>query len=552
VVFCLGPGAAQRTLVAHLRKAFTLSPLPRSAVHFTCYDTFDWRLHAAGLRLSSHEDDGATFLALRPIAGGEGAGGGKKLLAVDKIPSFASDLSQGPLRRRLESVTEVRRLLPQARVELSTIGYAVLDEREKTVVRIFFEKARARDPQDAWNSVDLAVALRVVPVAGYGKAQARLLAHLEGCRGLGHGDPDLAMRALVGLDREPGKRRSGLEGVLDPAAPVGQAFLVLQRGLVGVVGANEPGIRADLDVEHLHDLRVAVRRSRVLHRIFREEMAGTEFEALIVGFKWLGRVTGPTRDLDVHLIELLEQQEAVSEEAEALLPLAALLRERRQQAWSRLVDELDSSNYAELEVLAAALLDLPESDAAARMSRAGPPLGPWASLRVAKAHRRLVKHGRSIDRGSPDERLHELRIDAKRLRYLMEFFRSLYPADEIGSLVKALKRLQENLGEFNDACVQSELLRGLARDLDARGCASADALVAIGRLVERAEARKADERAAFEARFMRFEARETHARFRRLFGRGKTGGGRDQKSGAGRKPEGDEAESGGDNDASGA
>jgi CHAD domain-containing protein len=183
--------------------------------------------------------------------------------------------------------------------------------------------------------------------------------------------------------------------------------------------ANESGIRADLDSEHLHDFRVAVRRSRVLHRIFREEMAGTEFEALILGFKWLGRVTGPTRDLDVHLLELSEQQAAIPEEVEALLPLDALLRERRQEAWATLVEELDSSNYAEVEVLAAALLDLPESKTAARMAVRGPPLGPWALQRVAKAHRRLVKRGRCIDRRSPDEQLHELRIDAKKLRYLL-------------------------------------------------------------------------------------------------------------------------------------
>jgi CHAD domain-containing protein len=234
-------------------------------------------------------------------------------------------------------------------------------------------------------------------------------------------------------------------------------------------------------------------------------------------------VTGPTRDLDVHLLELSEQQAAIPEEVEALLPLDALLRERRQEAWATLVEELDSSNYAEVEVLAAALLDLPESKTAARMAVRGPPLGPWALQRVAKAHRRLVKRGRCIDRRSPDEQLHELRIDAKKLRYLLEFFRSLVPAGELGTLVKELKRLQDNLGDFNDACVQSELLRGLARDLEERGRASADTLLAIGRLVERAEARKAVERADFEARFTRFEARETHAHFRRLFGSGREG-----------------------------
>jgi tellurite resistance protein len=63
--------------------------------------------------------------------------------------------------------------------------------------------------------------------------------------------------------------------------------------------------------------------------------------------------------------------------------------------------------------------------------------------------------------------------------------------------------------------VQSQVLRTLARDLAARGT-NGEALVATGRLVERAEQRKARERARFHKRFERFDTRSNRARFQRL------------------------------------
>jgi CHAD domain-containing protein len=539
-VFSLGRGNAQRTLVAFLREHASLKALPRESRQLVYYDTFDWRLHRSGLRLSSHDEDGDTLLWLGPAfspggspAAGEvgqgdsegrnsrtprsgGDGDAPTFLRVDKIPSFATDLPRSRLRRRLRRVVDVRRLLPTVRVELARRCYRVLDDEQKTVVKLYFEWATARDPATPEHVRELSGTLRVEPVAGYRKAHAAILARLQERPGIEAVAGDLAARALEAVGRVVVAPTSGLRCRLDAAAPAGSAFLALHRELFATLRDNEQGIRDDLDTEHLHDFRVGVRRTRVLHRIFRAVLAGSEFDALVPGFKWLGRVTNPTRDLDVHLIDLYEQRASLPEEHDALLPLEALLRERRRYEWEKLVEALDSVAWADLEASTAALLDPPPSDAARRISAGGPTLGPWASRRIAKGWRRMVKHGRRVGTDTPDEWLHDVRLDGKRLRYLLEFFRSLYPADRIDPLVKELKRLQDNLGEFNDACVQSETLRSLARDLAARGT-NGDALVAIGRLVERAEQRAQAERDRFHKRFRRFNSRANRKRFRRLF-----------------------------------
>ena len=55
--------------------------------------------------------------------------------------------------------------------------------------------------------------------------------------------------------------------------------------------------------------------------------------------------------------------------------------------------------------------------------------------------------------------LHRLRLDSKRLRYTLELFRTCYPAG-LEERLDELKKLQDWLGEINDAVASGRLLRG--------------------------------------------------------------------------------------------
>jgi hypothetical protein len=54
--------------------------------------------------------------------------------------------------------------------------------------------------------------------------------------------------------------------------------------------------------------------------------------------------------------------------------------------------------------------------------------------------------------------LHQLRLASKRLRYTLELFRSCYPAG-LEDRIRALKKLQDWLGEVNDAVATERLLQ---------------------------------------------------------------------------------------------
>ncbi len=115
--------------------------------------------------------------------------------------------------------------------------------------------------------------------------------------------------------------------------------------------------------------------------------------------------------------------------------------------------------------------------------------------------------------------LHVLRIECKKLRYLMEFFASLFPRKKINALIGQLKNLQDNLGDFNDLCVQQEYLLNVVTELPASQHQVKKTLVAIGSLIETLEHEKKSVKDAFARTFTAFAAPANQELFQELFAR---------------------------------
>jgi CHAD domain-containing protein len=115
--------------------------------------------------------------------------------------------------------------------------------------------------------------------------------------------------------------------------------------------------------------------------------------------------------------------------------------------------------------------------------------------------------------------LHDLRKDAKKLRYLLECFGGLFPAKPRRAFVGQLKALQDNLGEHQDAEVHLAQLRVLARELHAEGV-DADVLLAMGRLGDQLERRRRQERDDFAARFAAYDTKANRRALDELIGDG--------------------------------
>ena len=60
-----------------------------------------------------------------------------------------------------------------------------------------------------------------------------------------------------------------------------------------------------------------------------------------------------------------------------------------------------------------------------------------------------------------DPARHRLRRRCKRLRYGVEFSRSLFGRKRVARYLAALEPVQQSLGEYNDICAAAEALRGI-------------------------------------------------------------------------------------------
>jgi CHAD domain-containing protein len=289
----------------------------------------------------------------------------------------------------------------------------------------------------------------------------------------------------------------------------------IHLALLAVLAANEPGLRSNLDTEFLHDFRVAVRRTRALlgqiRNVFPPEVVGH----VSAEFAWIGRLTGPPRDIDVLTLALRERQGDVPNgDMDAL---TAFLSQAQQREHGGLVEALDSDRYRRLISDWEAFLRRPVL-CGSEASNAGRPLLEVISRRAWRLSRRIAASAATIDERTTAAELHEVRIAAKKLRYLVDVAPSFYDAADFEKILAALKKLQRVLGDFNDAHVQEERLLECGLALGAAG-GPASALLGLGRLAEQSRQRRERLRVEVVEGLARFRARETRSACRRAFKR---------------------------------
>jgi CHAD domain-containing protein len=225
-------------------------------------------------------------------------------------------------------------------------------------------------------------------------------------------------------------------------------------------------------------------------------------------FDWLGSVTGPVRDLDVHLINWTADTNSLARDVVAALePVHLLLERQSESAHHALARALESAEAAELMTAARKWWREPAPD-----DRPGVdgdrPLGKVVTKRIARAHANLVTHGRLIHPDTPPEQIHDLRKDAKKLRYLLECFGGLLRDAPRKAFVRRLKTFQDNLGEHHDAAIHVAALRTISHDLHS-GRGSPETMLAIGQLIAQIDQRRLATRLEFAQHFAAYDTKAT-------------------------------------------
>jgi CHAD domain-containing protein len=495
-------GSPSATVAAALRARFAVADAEPRTVRRLRLDTFDWRLHRAGLVLEQISDQ-RSELALS-------AYDGERIVmqpAMAKWPSLLDALSASGLRDRLAPIVGVRALLPLAETEASVCDLRLLNGDQKTVVRVRVEEAVLTAPVAA----ALSTRVVLVPVRGYPRQAERAARVLAATPGFRRARQSRLDAELAAAGRQAGDYTGRVEVHLDASSPATLSVAVVLLHLLDTLEANLDGVQGDLDTEFLHDLRVAVRRTRSALKLAGDALPAGLAERFAPDFKWLGDLTTPVRDLDVYLLGLTGEEDGLDATGlPGLAPFQGYLTRRRRTEMVRLLDGLRSARFTTLaQDWRAALAEASISRRGGAVT--GPGTGELAASRIKRTHRRVIKRGSAITPDSPATDLHDLRKRCKELRYLLEFFASLHDRQIHRRMVKELKSLQDCLGEFQDSQVQREAINAFAEQMLADG-APAATLLTMGALATRLDGRQRRARGEFADIFSRFSNRRNTQR----------------------------------------
>jgi len=496
--------------VTDLAAVLGTRPAAPRTVERAWYDTFDWRVWRSGRVLEVDTTSSGLEATLRDTRDHRPEWAER----VDTMPQLAADLPPGPWRRTLGAVLGIRALIPVARARV-VVRAMTMNADDTTTAHVLWEEMHGPSEQ-------VSRVVRIIPVSGDDSARRTVADRLERDAGL-KPSPSHPLETLLPAGHGPADYSSKSVLPLDPQMRADATARSMLIALFGVMRANEPWLFEAPDTEFLHDFRIALRRSRSVLKqakgIMAEDARGTWRPVL----RDLQQRTNVHRDLDVFLNEFDQYRALVPATfADELEPLRDLIRERRDGEHRALCEFLRSADYRRVIHEYGAFLEGPISDDAT--PSAARPVVDVAGERIGRAHRRLLKRGRSIDERSPAIELHGLRILGKELRYLLELYGDLYPPAPLRSLVRELRRLQDNLGQFQDSEVHVRELVAFADDLQQRPVRpSARSLMAIGLLTEVFGRQQAAARTEFEARFRAFAAKENRKRLRRLLARAPRG-----------------------------
>ena len=201
-----------------------------------------------------------------------------------------------------------------------------------------------------------------------------------------------------------------------------------------------------------------MRRSRSLANAFRALFPERDYDRFKSEFAWMSAASSQLRDLDVFLALIREEKmNAVAAQAQAGAQLQPLVERERARELRKMLRVLRSKRYAAFQRDWAQMLERLKNDEDARHEC--PSVADLARAAIWRRHVKVRERMQRLRAHTTMEALHGLRKDCKKLRYLLEGFRSLFPRKKLARAVVELRALQDLLGEICDYNVQGNLLR---------------------------------------------------------------------------------------------
>ena len=493
---------ALRVLAA---QGFAISPRGTSSHVDSYYDTENWAILAAGWACRVRRRDGQEEVTLKSLHGPTGSVHVRSEISqaagTDHAESSPLSLSAGPVKHELDKFLDGKAVMELFRVESRRTVF----ELERTdpapmQIEVDLDESRIEAPKTTDKATGILEFTELELEARTGDAAdlETIAATLRDEAGLTPAQYSKFERGLQAAGLEMDTLLGNEQPVaIDEDEPVLTLLYHFLEEQLEIMRRQHPRALEGIDPEGVHQMRVATRRTRAIMKAFRE-LLGEERVSLFNGeLRWLARNLGRARDADVTEKGAQDTGEIESGDYERFLQRETI------RAYEHLVDVLQDERCKALE------------DALDRFISAGPTRDmreQYGDLSIAECARQfinaalanLLAHGDAITPDSPAEKLHKLRIEAKRFRYLLDFF-STVQGDRWMQTTEAVRKLQDVLGEHQDAVTAQAQLAGYAASV-ARHERDREKLLVTGRLLQKEEQRIVATRHQFAETWSDFKA----------------------------------------------
>ena len=252
----------------------------------------------------------------------------------------------------------------------------------------------------------------------------------------------------------------------DPMAEAGRKTLLFHFALML---KHEEGTRLGADIEELHDMRVATRRMRAALDVFGPFYKNKVVKFHLKGLRATGRALGRVRDLDVFMEKAQRYLASIPESNRpGLDPLMQAWQAELALARKKMVVYLDSNRYQQFKQDFNAFVSTPGQGVQPKKA-AHPTPNLVRHVAPVLIHSRLasVRTFETVIANATTVQLHALRIEFKKLRYTLEFFREVLGVGA-EAVINEIKKVQDHLGDLNDADVACRLLRDFIESWQSR------------------------------------------------------------------------------------
>ena len=452
------------------------------------FDSLDWIVLRAGWALRRRQEGSKKIVGLKSADGGDGILKRRREIEeqVSRFPKNPREVAAGELeaelraigRGRLRELFEVQN--KRERIMVDWKGCAIEVSIDHVVVRSSVTPTKLAP--GTLRFVELELELKTGSESGLA-AFATLLTNrfpvlVARLSKFERGVQATGLRVPGELNPHAGK----LPRLAEDKVKAGSSALLFAREeltrLLGELICEEPRAWEGLDPEGVHRMRVMSRRLRSCLQAYRKVIPKRQGVHLEHDLKWLTRLLGQVRDLDVLNGKAEIFASALTSDQDAWVQrFREYLLGEWNRARSKLLKGLQGRRYGKLIERLTGMID--ELDAQDDCQQA---VSTVAAQVLQKKSKALLSLGENIAAETADEVLHEFRIAAKRLRYLAEAF---YPAFGKGleQQVTLLKRIQSRLGEFQDACIAVDCFYRFADSLGGRKRRDRVLLLATGELI---------------------------------------------------------------------